>query len=273
MEKHSKSRAKPKDVNPALTWFGILSVAAEDGNFSAAAAAQQKLAELGWRVGRQRPVVPLRSEGASNDRAQRRRRGRTLCRQGCQAAATAAGRIDLFGARVVLGVERQPAHASTQNAPTAAATQAVETTALVKGSDPRMAGQRDQGTEMKHHLRAQPWLPGLFDVAGGSEAGAETCRASASHILPNRDSGRSVETVKATNAVGTASALEPLPQSQVTSTTSSAECPACGAEALPVWRRNRTIRYQCDADECGLKFDVVQAAGRGETVSVRGSTP
>jgi hypothetical protein len=52
VEKRSKNRAERRDVNPALTWFGILSVAAEDGNFSAAAAAQQKLAELGWRVGR-----------------------------------------------------------------------------------------------------------------------------------------------------------------------------------------------------------------------------
>jgi hypothetical protein len=53
VEKQSRNRAGRTDVNPALTWFGILSVAAEDGNFSAAAAAQQKLAELGWNVGRQ----------------------------------------------------------------------------------------------------------------------------------------------------------------------------------------------------------------------------
>jgi hypothetical protein len=52
VEKHSKSRTESRDVNPALTWFGILSVAAETGNFGTAATAQQKLAELGWRVDR-----------------------------------------------------------------------------------------------------------------------------------------------------------------------------------------------------------------------------
>jgi hypothetical protein len=55
VEKRSRTQSESKDVNPALTWFGILSVAAEDGNFAAASTAQQKLAELGWRVDRKTP--------------------------------------------------------------------------------------------------------------------------------------------------------------------------------------------------------------------------
>jgi hypothetical protein len=64
MEKRSVSRSESRNVNPALSWFGLLTVAANDGNFSAAAAAQLKLAELGWRVDRQPHSRSTEREGS-----------------------------------------------------------------------------------------------------------------------------------------------------------------------------------------------------------------
>jgi hypothetical protein len=52
MEKRLANRARNDASNPAVGLFGILTVAAEDGNFATAAAAQRRLADLGWNVTR-----------------------------------------------------------------------------------------------------------------------------------------------------------------------------------------------------------------------------
>jgi hypothetical protein len=59
----NRERSNDREAGRAVAWFGILSAAATSGDFSAAATAQQKLAELGWRVGRQPVDVPRGERG------------------------------------------------------------------------------------------------------------------------------------------------------------------------------------------------------------------